>query len=513
MNKFSFFVCNMLLMIMLFACTKTPVQPDKPVPGGSSPDPSAQRSFRLTLSGLHAGSENTKAVISILNNKDEMVMREIQVDIVFNQKVQTAALSLEKGNYKITGLLIKEGNSVKYASPLAGSEKAALVTHPLSLTFSLDAQTEKDVSVEVVPVTATDKPLQFGYPDGSFGSQTGEQPNTAKKIFIQPLIKVGDIVYDSIPVQLILRSFDAQNNMTYNAMNLPAGLQQVELPANAVKYQLTVSKWGTQDEITLKKEDIQENTVYSIGGNMPAKKLKNVYTNRIVDGVSKPETKMDYTYHANGELKQTDLWVKNEDGSNLRSRTDLYEYTNGKITAIRNYNETDKLIGTSSFTYDAAGRVSTMDELLHGLRKTATVNYIPLETRAGITQDYRIEIQIRESGYTIARQYSKTISGGCVVADNYNYGNGDMIAGIYNCDLTINPYAHLGIPDFYLNQYVKHNVKLESKTYANLFPEYEVYDIQYTYDGNGYPLSIIKKYRNYWNKTEAYSVKTGFTYE
>lgn len=154
-----------------------------------------------------------------------------------------------------------------------------------------------------------------------------------------------------------------------------------------------------------------------------------------------------------------------------------------------------------------------MDELMHGLRKTATVHYLPLETQAGITQDYRIEMQIRESGVSVARQYSKTLSGGCLLADFYSYGNGDLIEGIYSCELTINPYAHLAIPDFYLTQYEKYNVKSQSKTYANVFPEYEVYDTHYTYDGNGYPLTVTRKYRNYRTKTEAYSIKTSFTYE
>lgn len=512
MNKFTVSIGS-LLMILLFACTKSPVQPEKPAPGGQTPDPGTQHAFHLTFQGIQAGSENMKAVLSIRNGKDEQVMSEKTVDMIFNQQARTATLSLEKGNYKITGLLIKDGNTVKYASPITGSEKAALVTRPLHITFTLDARQEQAIALEVLPVSTTDKALQFGYPAESFGNQTGEQPDGAKNIYIQPLIRVGDIVYDSIPVHLVVRSYDAQNNMTYNAMSLPAGVQQIQLPANAVRYQLSVSKWGTSDELLLDKKDVQENTVYAIGGYMPAKKLKNVITARITNGVSKPETKTDYIYHANGELKQSDLWIKKADGSNLRSRTDLYEYTNGKITAIRVYDETDKLIGNSSFTYTAEGRISTMDELMHGLRKTATVSYLPLDTRAGITRDYRIEMQIRESGYTIARQYSKILSGGCLVADTYNYGNGDLIEGLYNCELTINPYTHLGIPDFFLTQYEKHNVKSQSKTYANVYPEYEVYDTQYTYDGNGYPLTVTRKYRSYLYKTEAYTIKTSFTYE
>lgn len=512
MNKFTFSLCNMLLMILLFACTKSPVQPDKPVPGTPGGDPPTQGNFHLKLSGIEAFSPETKVVLSIRDSKNGIVFSDKLVDLVADQQVKTATLSLEKGNYSVTGLLVKAGNSVLYASPLAGSEKATLVARPLSVVFSLDQKEEKSVAVELLPVKATDKAQQFGYPEGSFGSQT-EQPNGPKNIYIRPLIKVGDIVYDSIPVQLVLRSFDADNNGTYNAISLPAGLQQIQLPANAVRYQLSVSKWGTFDEILLDKKDVQENAVYAIGGNMPAKKLKNVITARVTNGVSKPETKTDYIYHPNGELRQTDLWVKKADGSNLRSRTDLYDYTNGKITAIRAYDETDNLIGNSSFTYNAEGRVSTMDELMHGLGKTATVHYIPLESRAGITQDYRIEMQIRESGVSIARQYSKTLSGGCLLADTYNYGNGDLIEGIYNCELTINPYAHMAIPDFYLTQYEMYNVKSQSKTYANVFPEYEVYDTQYTYDGNGYPMTVTRKYRNYRTKTEAYSIKTSFTYE
>lgn len=510
---------NFSLMYFVFVALLSACKKDPPIvpPGNGNPDPLMDRVFSIVFDNP-PGQPNVltdlTAYVTANNSKNEPIYTNKKVIVTFEQKYRTAKLTLPKGNYLLTGLLIKRGDTaVVFASPINGSPKAALVQNPLNRVVNLDEKVEKEILAEVLPVGKTDAPQSFGYPQGSFGNIPGEgESEKDKQIFIRPIIKIGDLVYDSIPVQLILRSFDVQGNMDYRAISLPAGLQSIYLPKNAVRYKLSVSKWGTQDEITIEKKDVVEGSIYIIGGRKDAKLLKTVFENKLVNGVSTPLTKTEYQYHSNGELKQVLTWGKRPDQTTFLQEKQEFDYVNGNITRVRFYNEHNALFVSSRFDYDATNRVISMEEKADANEVRATVAYIGLQTSSGITQDHRVEINYDYSHHYYKGYYSKTMRGGSVLSDRYSISHGTVEEGLYEFDFAINPYAHLRIPDLFLSHYARHNMKGQWKTYVNSFPLMEAYSFSYTYDGDGYPTQLITKYRSYLTKADVYSTRTVFVY-
>ena len=118
-------------------------------------------------------------------------------------------VKLPKGAYQIQRLIINDdAGATRFATPIAGSMKASQISgKPLSILLVLDEKTDKEVAMEVLPITNGGHPQNFGYPSGSFGKSPDDpQPPMDKRVFIRFNIKVGEILYDSIPAQLIVKS-------------------------------------------------------------------------------------------------------------------------------------------------------------------------------------------------------------------------------------------------------------------------------------------------------------------
>lgn len=515
MKKNTFFNALIFLTVAFISCKKAPVNmpdPVKPVPA----DTSTRRDFKIVFENLdnsQVGQDSLIAVLTIENAQTPAGDTNISIPVVFNQQYRTGTLTLAKGNYTIKKLMLKNSTGiVKFATPVAGSVKASSVNKPLNIAFILDDKTEKTIPAEIIAVSNADTPESFGYPAGSFGNRNPET-EMDKLIYIRPIIKVGDIIYDSVPVQLIVKSWDAKNEMTYNIHYLPAGTQAVYLSAKGQKHQLSVSKWGAYDEIILYKNEIQENAVYDIGGEVAAQKLKTVYELKIVGNTSTALTKTDYSYQPDGAVIQRQVMAKRADMSNYIAQKDLYEYTNGKITTIRSYDENNTLFKTTTVQYDnTGGRIIAITEAGNAVNINAVVNYTLLDTRVGISQDYRIDIQYNYSDGRPASYFSKTMYGGRVLTDVRVSSNGSREEGMYNYDSGINPFVHLAIPDMELTQYTKHNLEVQWKTWYGGYPENEAYAISYVYGTGGYPKEVTTKYRSYNTKADTYSIRKVFVY-
>ncbi|MCH5714781.1 hypothetical protein [Niabella hibiscisoli] len=275
MNPYNIFSAFIYCCLLLMSCKKTTII--QPGPGTPLPtDTNNQRSFQVAFETL-PNYQNTPEGLTVTVAVEPATggqVTHISARLVYDQQYRTAAINLPKGSYKIKGVIIKNQNgSALFATPVTGSVKAAFVNKPLSITMVLDDQAEKLITLQVISVIASDTPQSFGYADGSFGHRPG-QPDSEmdKQILVRPIIRVGDVIYDSIPAQLIVKSWDVKNEMTYNIHYLRGGAQGVYLSAKAVKHQLSVSKWGAYDELILNKEDIKEGVIYDIGGNVEAKK-------------------------------------------------------------------------------------------------------------------------------------------------------------------------------------------------------------------------------------------------
>lgn len=512
MKQMSFRMAGFVLMLVLFACKKDPVEP----PTGPKPgEGSLERAFRLVLKNLpdQPVSTDYKAAITIKNSRNEVVRSKV-LTVEHDQQYFTDTVILPKGNYNLTGLLVREGNSnVKLASPITGSLKANGVANPLSIAIILDEKIEKRVEVGLLPVSDADTPESFGYPAGSFGDRTNDPELPADtRIFVRPLIKIGNIVYDSIPVQLVLKSWDAQNNMSYKAISLPAGMREVILPAGAIKHQLSVSKWNTYDEIILEKKDVQENAVYIVGGSKAAKLLKHVTEVKIENGRSTPVQRYEYSFQSNGELKEMTLLGKKADMTNYVIRKEIFEYQNSRITGIRGYNENGVLISSTSAAYSNEGRITTLERSENGQKTTGTYSYVPVQDESGASTLYEIGAEFTHTEFTYKTYLAKLMYGGSMLSETISTNHGNYEKGLYGFDFGINPYAHLAIPDMFLSHLPKHNMNAQSKTWVVPIPLFVPMEFKYTYDADGYPTQLFTKYRSYYSQQEAYTIRTIFEY-
>lgn len=509
-------IFSVFTLLIFFAACKKPVETPGPVDPNPT-DTSTQRAFRLVFENLEnypSIPNHLTAEITVENMQSSAGEWNIHIPVAHGEKYASELVKLYKGSYKIKKLILRDSaGAALFATPVAGSTKASAVARPLSIPLVLDKKIEKSVAVEVLLINSTDTPESFGYPVGSFGNN-GQGGGTDKLIFIRPIIKIGEVIYDSVPVQLIIKSWNDKNEMTYNVHYLDAGTNGVHLSAKATRYQLSISKWGTYDEMLLNKSDVQENTVYDMGGEIAAQKLKTVYEYKLVNGVSTPLTKTDYEYNADGSLRQAQVWGKRADMSAYLIRKDLFDYSGNKITSIRSYNETNDLIKNTTALYNATGRVSGMQEIQGNHTTSATMLYTPFDTRSGLTQDYQLDVKYTHSSGSSAKPstHSKTMKGGSVLQDFTTSPNGDWEEGYYDYDFCINPYIHLGLPDLSGNQYIKHNIKSQLKTWYGAYPEFEAHAFSYTYDSKGYPTEQLVGYRSYGTKAATHTIRTVFVY-
>lgn len=515
MKKCIFFSTLIFLSFAFVSCEKNPVvipKPTDPIPTDTGTLRTVTFVFKNVL-GNQPVTDSLIAKIIISKTTETGDELNISMPVVFNQKYSTQSISVPKGPYTLKKMVLVDSSGIaRFATPVTGSAKSTAVNKPLAFSFTLEEKVEKQIEVELLSVFSADRPEHFGYPEGSFGNRDSGA-DMDKFVFIHPVIKIGDVIYNSIPAQLIVRTWNDKNEMTYNIHYLRPGKQGVYLSAKGVKHQLSVSKWGTYDEMILAKADILDSTAYIIGGEVAAKKLKTVYEYKIVDGVSTPVTKTDFEYHTDGKVKQKQLLGKRADNSNYVMHKEVYAYAYNKIVSINRYNEHSLLQSTTTVEYDNAnGRIISMQEKSNTEEIRTTVSYTALETRSGISQDYRIDAQHHYGHGLPVTYYSKTIVAGRVLKDLSVTDNGNREEGMYEYDACINPYVHLGIPDRQFRLYEKHNLSFQWKTWYAGYPENEAYSFNYTYNGDGYPTELITKYRSFQTKKDTYSIKTVYVY-
>lgn len=502
-------------LVLALACRKDPIhhQPEDPPPA----DTVLLRSYRFVfddLPGVAAGRNDLSAVVTIINDQNERVLDRKFLPLSYDGKYRTVELKLIKGNYKIAGMIIVKADSTALlASPIRGSAKAAAVTQPLNVPFSLNEKIVQELSTELLPVSAADKAVDFGYPAGSFGEKTpGQDPLNDVQIIVHPIIKVGNVIYDSIPVMLTIKTFDANNNMIFRNVPLAAGKQPILLSRDGVRYELTVSKWGVTDELKLSKRDIVENTVYTLGGEAVAKKLKSVITSKITNGVSKPESKADFEYNAAGDLTQILYYAKKPDMTTYLSHKEEFSYSNGHISEVKLYDENGALKTITRFQYNPQGKVVKMEENDNGILTTGDVFYTAIDGSTGISGNYRIDITYKSTGYYYTINFNKIVTGGVVISDVLATTHGDYQQGMYEYDFNINPYCVLELPTVSFSHYSKHNTVGQFRTYNNAYPTVVPYDFAYSYSNDGFPKESHIKYKTYFTQADAYTIRTVFEY-
>jgi hypothetical protein len=509
------FIIILLLYLPFLSCKKDRIEPDISIPG--TVDTTGQRNFKLVfdnLSGNWNRPEKLIAHVVIEAPKEPEKQIHLNVPVLIGNLCSTPIIKLPKGDYQIQRLIIHDEYGVtRFAVPVVGSPRASYVGKPLSVRLVLEQKADHEVRLEVLPVGSVDQPQHFGYPAGSFASgPTEPQEPMDKRVFVRAQVKVGEVLYDSIPAQLILKSWNAKGERDYRIHYLGAGAQPIYMPAKAVRFELSISKWGSYAELALTQAEVQENALYVIGGQAAGRVLKSVTEVRITGTISTPLTKTDFEYNAQGKVIQRQVWAKRADMTNYVMQKDYFEYTNGNITSIRSYDENNSLVKISKARY-IGDRVVYLEEIQGENKTEVTAIYLPLEGGSRHAEDFRIDAKYEYGNGKFTGYYSKSMLRGAMFHDNYTTGNAGGEEGSYDHDFSINPYVHLRIPDLLFSQYTKHNITFSRKIYRGGRPQIEPYDYKYTFDTDGYPSQLLTKYRNTETKADYYSIRKVFTYQ
>ncbi len=116
--------------------------------------------------GRIASATPSKVLLSIEDAAGNTVLTNEALDLVaFGGEYLTAeSVMLAVGDYRLVKfIVVDEDNTAIYASPLAGSEKAALVEQPLPLSFTIAEEETTQIRPEVLAIGEDEDPADFGY--------------------------------------------------------------------------------------------------------------------------------------------------------------------------------------------------------------------------------------------------------------------------------------------------------------------------------------------------------------
>lgn len=294
---------------------------------------------------------------------------------------------------------------------------------------------------------------------------------------------------------------------------MPAGLSEISLPKAATRYDLQVAKWGTVDELSLQKGDVQEGAVYTLGGSKEAKKLSSEINYKMVNGAWVAEQKITYQYE-NSKLKKIIYQRKCADNSVFVHTTEDFTYnSNGWVEQIVKKNEANQVMMETSFNYNQSGKIVSMQQKEGDKLTIASVTYVGRTGRNGITGLYDINIRYQYNFKTITGQYNLQFKGGNKVEVDLLFSDGGRERVFYQYNFNINPYVHLNWPDLYFSHSSKHGLGAQQNGYDGNYAKAEYpAGSEYVYDADGYPKEAIIHYLNPFLGTHLYKTKTVYNY-
>jgi hypothetical protein len=495
------FIISMALLIIFTGCKDDVIKP--------APKPTGPSAMRFVLNSLTTGDQPTNspifAIVSVEDENNAEVISNKKLTVSYANKYLTEKIELEDGNYRVTKfILVDENGVIRFATPRINSEKASQVQKPLNLGVELEDAVSLDQAVEVVKVAAQDKAESFGYPAGTFGQFNNE---SYVKVKLQALVTIGDINYDSIPAAFKITSWNAAGEKFEKDTLLSAGAKEVFLPSSHVRFNFKVTKWGITDEMTLNRDQVTEQTTYTLGGSKAAKKLKLEETFAMINGVYKPDSKSIYSYHANGNLAKIDYYQKLPQFQDLQLVTrDQYFYDGNKLDKIERFEGDGDKVGFTEFSYNAQGtKVTNIRQRSYDQETGAAVEYSYPPGQAQITIDY-----LYSNGNSM--EYKMKFIGGNKVEDVAVSSRGGGESGRYKYDFNINPFAHLNMPNMFLSNLSRNNLIDQEKSYSGSIPSMEPFIFQYSYDDDGYPVQLLKSYKGYQSGETLLKTKTIYSY-
>jgi hypothetical protein len=408
------------------------------------------------LPGTPNGTIDLSAIVTIADiNNQSMVTNKI-LPLSYENGYRTETIELPKGNYKLTKLIIiNTAGIAHYAAPMVNSAKAVLVQKPLAMSIAVTDPIT--IPVEVLRIEATDSPESFGYPAGAF---TGPSDARNFKISLRAAIKVGGILYDSIPSAFSIKLWDENGILHQKDTILPAGTNQLELPKSYTKYGFQMRKWGLTVDMTLLKNEVDESNIYILGGTMAAKKLKLATEYAFINGAFELKEKKLFDYDNEGRVKEVKYYTRSPYQAELKhTSTDLYYYIdNGvKVYHVDLNNGNTEPYNFLTFSVNSEGKRNRAE--FNWI--TEHLTYENVYNNGGITMYF-----IAPDGTRTGSKTELNFKGGNCIEQKW-VSPASVYSYRYGYDLNINPYVHMKWPDLYFENESKNNMLQKTTVDAN----------------------------------------------
>jgi hypothetical protein len=366
------------------------------------------------------------------------------------------------------------------------------VVTALSLLLAACAKESEELPIPDKGTGMGDKPVEVPVGDG----------NVLK---VRTVIKVGKVIYDSIPSVLKVVSWDSAQVPYEQVFELAPGENQIALRPAAVKHQLKFSKWGVQTDTTINASDVAKIKLQRLGGAKPAKFLTKEEKYLLRENSWRPDSRAEYFYATEGVLSSVSYYQKTTKSPDLVLTTeDVFVYRDNYLARIKRYGENGALHTSRILTYNTAGQVTGVaDNTEDGTSITGSVEYIPAASQVKFFYKFF-------NGNTMA--YTQQYKGGNVQEEAASSSRGTGESAKYSYDFYINPFVHLNYPDMYLSRRSKNNRAAEERQFNGNIPTNVPYKYEYTYDADGYPKELLTSFKGFISGEHLFTIKTVYTY-
>ncbi|HVG14024.1 MAG TPA: hypothetical protein VM935_03650 [Chitinophagaceae bacterium] len=326
-------------------------------------------------------------------------------------------------------------------------------------------------------------------------------------IKVRAEIRVGGILYDSIPASLKITAWDANGTAYYRNTQLAPGVNEVFLPKAQLRFRLELNKWGVHKDTIFTKQEIREGAVYLLSAWKGAKQPKEEVTYTYIAGTYRPIAKQEFVYNATmlAEIKFFSIFLNGGTEVFQQTRSEKFIYQDKRLVkVVETYLiSTGGESGERHYQYDEHGRITRTIYIYPSQQFTYRNTYAQAGPMTVIDVYPELQNNPLETRYQFKivkgnRVQSKTLTNSGTYGYTYSYG------------FDINPYAHINWPDIYFAHQSKNNHLTEH--FFDGTQSAEETRFEYQVDADGYVTQMIRKERDPFASTFLIISKKVFTY-
>lgn len=502
MNKVQYkkYVCLWLLVVILLGCSKdekvTPVN-----------NPADQEPISVTFRFKLINNESSKiiedqqyfAVSSLTDTLNNTVWNDKKIKLnLAGETFLSDTMVLNSGPYILNKMIVYNGVSdlAVYAMPLKNSDEGNTADFNLPKHIEIKQTSDQDIELEVRPVPEYIRPEKFGYSDPEFGE------DRLISIQIKTDIQIGKFLYKSIPAHVLISGSDDQGNIWKQDFALEQGINLLDLPQYYSNYMFNWSKWDLSGQLNFSRDDLHENKLITLNGSKPAKLISSEENYIEIENVYTLQSRTEYIYNSEEQLIRRDFYSKLPQYEDLRLETTTEYFYNTEGQLEKTESVLDNYLNENLYTW-MDGKINSINAVTSGYQ-AEFIYYSQKEDLIGINYNFTNGQHFQ---YAFHFEYGNKIEEIPLGGTNNNSSY-----GIYEYDDYINPYYLWGITDEYLRYASRNNETKVQYTFNGGFPVYIPDTYSYLYDGEGYPVQLIKTWKVYQTQQFGYREKIIYHY-